>query len=175
MEMMITTAVQKLGRLKQIQNLMLTGRQADYPTYLAEQRAILQSVGLPPLELIGNPWGLDWAAAFGEAFPGFDAETLQTWFQNACAAGAKKGYEEAQMADKAGLVQAVETVLAGVRAGRIKQSGGLVVDGEELTLEQYLERALSEALQGQPAPAVATVSHLPAVPASDIDPDSLGI
>lgn len=160
------TAAQKLGRLKQIDARLqrrdpsTLQQNADLLDALeVERAAILASVGLPPLELMGNPWGEAWALAFAETFPGFDHDTLLTWFQNACAAGAMRGYEEGQAAGvNERLRETLETILASVRSGGIRCSLSFSRDGgPPRNLGEFIADALEAAGMpwNPPAPAAA--------------------
>lgn len=155
------TAAQKLGRLKLItkalneiiENDQGSARVEEVRALDEEHRAILASVGAPPLELIGNPWGEAWATAFADQFPGFDKETLELWFMNACAAGAQAGMRDAERVkrDESPLREALNDILNGVVSKAIRCPGAVLVNGERATLEEYIEGVL----RLEPAPSVA--------------------
>lgn len=163
------TAAQKLGRLKQIGVALRALGMSKNPIpaalelaakHEAERAAILASVGLPPLELMGNPWGEAWALAFAETFPGFDHDTLLTWFQNACAAGAMRGYEEGQAAGvNERLRETLETLLGSFRVGSIRCNLQFSRDGGKAEhMGEFIEQALAAAGMPWNPPAAAAAA-----------------
>lgn len=149
------TAAQKLGRLKQIG--VLGGRMGPCPARDALDRegvTLLASVGLPPLEVLGNPWGEAWAKAFADTFPGFDTDTLEVWFKNACAAGAQAGYADGKAAGvNARLVETLEVIRN--NCGTKIRSNALFTreGGNPLHLVTFIDEALAAAAHTFELPA----------------------
>lgn len=151
------TAAQKLGRLKLIDALLKAPR-VDFPLTIAslevERASLLAEVGLPPLEVLGNPWGEAWALAFAMTFPGFDTDTLEVWFKNACAAGARAGYADGKAAGvNARLVETLEVIRN--NCGTKIRSNALFTreGGNPLHLVTFIDEALAAAAHTFELPA----------------------
>lgn len=156
-------AAEKLLRLKEIDAVLLRcppeGQEQmpiDERAKLAgEWQAILASVTLPPLHLMGEWRAQPWAEAFAAQFPSVAADDVYPWFANSINAGSVAAYAEGRQAAAAEAEHAhaallkqlgdtLETIKDGVAAGVIRCSHQLtnLETGQARPLGEYVAAAL---------------------------------
>lgn len=149
--MNLKTPLEKLVRLKKLSETIRNPRTPISEGEAAEReyRAILASVALPPLEMIGVSDSKAWAAAFTLAFPQFDTETAEHWFANAILAGADDGMREGHAQGKqyaaAPLVDLLRNIRDGLGKGIIRSNRLKVGDAEPKALEEIITETLTAA------------------------------